>query len=311
MAVFDLFSKRQKRARGEVPDVFTYDDIPEQLRVQIIHIIQDAIGKDFRYERYYAKNAYKLINDILCREYGLFELSKYSNSLQESILKFFLACEDNDQVLDVIELSFKIINTYVSESGYQYDTDTKIKPGEAIEELNQRFKEHGIGYQFESNELIRVDSKYLHSEVVKPVLIVLQGKMYKGANDEFLKAHEHYRHGRNKECLNECLKSLESTMKAICDKHKWKYNNSDTAKKLLDICFTNNLIPSYMQTQFSSLRALLESGTPTVRNKLGGHGQGSTKTKVSNHVASYALHLTASNLLFLTENEKTLNNRKT
>lgn len=304
MAVFDLFSKRQKRARGEVPEVFTYDEIPEQFRVQIIHIIQDAIGKDYRYERYYAKNAYKLINDILCREYGLFELSKYSNSVQESIFNFFLACEENDQVLDVIELSFKIINTYVNDSGYQYDTDTKIKPEEALEELNQRFKEHGIGYQFESNELIRTDSKYLHSEVVKPVLLVLQGKIYKGANEEFLKAHEHYRHGRNKECLNDCLKAFESTMKAICDKHKWKYNNNDTAKKLLDICFKNNLIPSYMQTQFSSLRALLESGTPTVRNKLGGHGQGSSKTKVDNYVASYALHLTASNLLFLTECEK-------
>ena len=44
MAVFDLFSKRQKHGRGEVPDVYQYKTIPEGLRVQIVHIIRDAFG---------------------------------------------------------------------------------------------------------------------------------------------------------------------------------------------------------------------------------------------------------------------------
>lgn len=38
MGMFDLFSKRQKRLRGEVPDVFVYDKVPPGLRVQIVHI---------------------------------------------------------------------------------------------------------------------------------------------------------------------------------------------------------------------------------------------------------------------------------
>jgi hypothetical protein len=46
MAIFELFSKRQKRLRGETPDVFSYDGIPQSLRIQIIHIWRDAIGKD-------------------------------------------------------------------------------------------------------------------------------------------------------------------------------------------------------------------------------------------------------------------------
>jgi len=45
MAVFDLFSKRKKREQGDAPDVYTYSQIPQQLRVQIIHIWWDAIGK--------------------------------------------------------------------------------------------------------------------------------------------------------------------------------------------------------------------------------------------------------------------------
>ena len=48
--------------------------------------------------------------------------------------------------------------------------------------------------------------------------------MYAGANDEFLRAHEHYRHKRHKECLNECLKAFESMMKAICKKRRWPYS---------------------------------------------------------------------------------------
>ncbi len=40
----DIFSKRQKILRGEVPDVYQYDSIPEPLRVQIIHIMTDGLG---------------------------------------------------------------------------------------------------------------------------------------------------------------------------------------------------------------------------------------------------------------------------
>ena len=36
MAIFDIFLKRKRRARGEASDVFRYDDIPRQLRVHIL-----------------------------------------------------------------------------------------------------------------------------------------------------------------------------------------------------------------------------------------------------------------------------------
>ncbi|MFW2454327.1 AbiJ-NTD4 domain-containing protein, partial [Aliarcobacter butzleri] len=67
----------------------------------------------------------------------------------------------------------------------------------AINELNYRFKEHGVGFQFVENEIIRIDSELLHSEAVKPALKLLNEKNYKGAQEEFLSAYEHYRHGKN------------------------------------------------------------------------------------------------------------------
>ena len=122
---------------------------------------------------------------------------------------------------------------------------------------------------------------------------------FSGANEEYMKAHDHYLHGRNKECLNDCLKSFESVLKTICKEKKWQFNQSDTSKKLIKICFENELVPSFTQNQFTSLQNLLESGIPTIRNKLGGHGQGTEKITVDDIMTRYALNLTGSNIIFL------------
>jgi hypothetical protein len=307
MAIFDLFSKRQKRLRGEVPDVYQYDTIANPLRVQIVHIITDAIGVDK--ERYNqpdrTADAYKFIHETVCREYGLFTLGKgsYNETHKECVLNFILQQEETEKVLDVVELSFRFIDRFIGDklNEYTYNTTIKIKPDEAVEELNERFKEHGFGFQFTSGEMIRVDSTYMHSEVVKPTLKLLWNKKFKGANDEYLSAHEHYRHGKNKECLTDCLKAFESTMKIICTEKGWSFNQNDTSKKLINVCLQNNLVPSYMQNQFTSLRSMLESGIPTIRNKLGGHGQGQTPQKVDDEMTRYALNLTGANIIFLIE----------
>lgn len=308
MTIFDLFSKRQKRLRGEISDVYKYEEIDQKLRVQIVHIIRDAIGECVRYNET-AVSAYEFIHKTLCREYGIFTLKRDAVTDFSAIYDFFLSTTDYEKCLDIIELSFKYINVHVRDHlwRYQQGQGFEIAPDDAVAELNGRFREAGVGYQFESNELIRVDSQFLHSEAVKPVLEILSdNKKYAGANSEFLSAHEHYRHARYKETLVDCLKSFESLMKAICDKRKWTYSKSDTAKALINVCLQNNLVPVYLQTQFSSLRALLESGLPTIRNKEGGHGQGVEVINVPEHMATYVLHLTATNLLFLAECEKRL-----
>ncbi len=119
-----------------------------------------------------------------------------------------------------------------------------------------------------------------------------------------MSAHEHYRHGKTKDCLTDCLKAFESTMKIICTKRGWTFKPTDTAKGLLDVIFQHDLIPSFMQNHFTGVRATLEAGVPTVRNKLGGHGQGATPVDVPDSLAAYALHLTAANILLLVQAEK-------
>lgn len=311
MAIFDLFSKRQKKLKGDVPDVYTYDNLPSALRVQIVHIWTDALGGDENYYQYdKVKSAYKFIVDTLCREYGLFKLptaEDYSDRMYFKELANFLLQEKNiEKIIDVIELSFRVVNHFTREYSYMHTHNGSERADEAITELNSRFKEHGIGFQFIENEIIRIDSELLHIEAVKPALKLLNQKNYQGAQQEFLSAYEHYRHGKNKEALNDCLKAFESTMKAICDKHKWTYQNNATAKTLIQVCFDHDLVPSFWQQQFSSLRSMLESSIPTGRNKLSGHGQGSTPVAVPNYLVAYMLHMTASTLVFLTTAEENI-----
>lgn len=305
MAILNLFSKRQKKLRGEVPEVYQYTDIPNPLRVQIIHIIRDTVGiatNQYSGAYNYPDTAYKAIHEVLCREYGLFSLSRKMESDEEAVLNFLLQSNELEKVIDTIELSFKYINNVIKDNpSYKHWTSIKAEPDDAIEELNQRFKEHGVGYQFEGGEIIKIDSSYMHSEIVKPTISLLWNNKFHGANEEYLKAHEHYRHGRNKECLTECLKAFESAMKIICSEKKWVYNQTDTSKKLIQICFTNGLVPSFTQNQFTSLQNLLESGIPTIRNKLSGHGQGQIPQKVDNEMTRYALNLTGANIIFLVE----------
>ncbi|MDN3688671.1 abortive infection family protein [Cyclobacterium jeungdonense] len=307
MPIFNLFSKRQKILRGDVPDTLSHDKISEPLRIRIIHIIRDAFGPTNGSNDLLSSDIYFEIKDTLCREYGLFFLPvDKTNSIEEHVLNFLLTTPETEKALDVIELSFKLLDTKIRSdyNHYRFYAKPKIGPDEAIDELNKRFKEEGIGYCFESGEIIKIDSTYIHSEITKPTLALISNKKFLGANDEYLTAHEHYRHGRNKECLAECLKAFESTLKIICKEKGWNFKETDTSKKLIQICFDNELVPAFTQNQFTSLRSLLESGIPTLRNKLGGHGQGQTPKVVDDEMTRYALNLTGTNIIFLVELSK-------
>lgn len=196
MPVSDLFSKRQKRLRGEYPDTYQYENIDRKFRIQVVHIIEDTIGTDGkkRYETVTDK-VYAYIHKTLCKEYGVFRLEERNELYSSAISNYFLREENHERCLDIIELSFYVIDTYVRQNRFSFEKEggATQEPDDAIEELNARFKEFGIGYQFEAGKLARIDSQFIHSEAVKPVLHLLgKDEKYAGANNEFLSAHEHY-----------------------------------------------------------------------------------------------------------------------
>ena len=181
MKVYDIFSKREERSRGEVPDVYQYETIPKALRIQVLYIWRDVYGPDNNEGSF---QAYRYINKVLRREYGKSRLGGQYDSVFESVRGFFLRTPNTKKAIDVIELSFKYIDEDVRSCPNLF-RDREISPDEAIAELNYRFQEHGVGYQYASGKIIRVDSEFIHSEVVKPALSMLSGPMYEGTTTNF------------------------------------------------------------------------------------------------------------------------------
>ncbi len=66
----------------------------------------------------------------------------------------------------------------------------------------------------------------------------------------------------------------------------------------------NGLVPKYSEEQLENVAKCL-IGVATVRNKTA-HGAGAVPRDVPEHYAAYALHLAASNIVFLVDCHKAL-----
>jgi hypothetical protein len=296
MSITNLYSKRNKG----LPDIFTYDDVSERIKIQIQYIWDDffiQLDDDIN------KGIWREIHKILLKEHAKRNLPNrgiYQESEYQQVKNYLDKNTDKEECLDIIELVFKFINLVPSViKKHHYRPELNYTPEQAMKHLNTRFLENGIGYEFRGGEVIRIDNKLLHHEIIIPTLHFLSDPKFKNSNDEYLSAHEHFRHSRTKECLNDCLKALESTLKIVCDLNGWAYNQKDNASTLIKAVIDNNLIPDFLLQHFSSLRSSLESGVPTVRNRLGGHGQGIQTIEVPMHYASYMLYLTGTTINFL------------
>ena len=306
MGVADIFSKRKARATAGAPDVYEYDKIPAKLRAQAVHIVNDIFGKPDPYHPE-SERIFGEIHAALCREYGQFRLVEddYGRQDRRDVVLRFMMQAETEQVLDVIELAL-VAGRRFYDIGHQHFVHADWHPDQAESELNFRFREAAVGYEFSDGKAIRIESQALHHEVVRPALTLLAGRGYETANEEFLKAHEHYRHDRYPDAVAGCVKALESVLKAICHKRKWKVDPHATAKPLLDAVFAHGLVPEFAQGHLGNLRAALESGVPTIGNRTARHGPAPNQAPVSPNIVRYAINQAAAAIVFLVEAEKAL-----
>ena len=239
------------------------------------------------------------IEEIVAQEHGLLSLSNQTNSL-ERCKKYLLEASVGD-ALDLIEASFMYVDTVLR--GFRDHErglcGIVVTADDAIKEFNERFRRAGVGYRFESGKIIRIDSEFFHSEVVRPALRYLQLRGFEGPREEFLKAHAHFRVGEMKDAITNANNAFESTLKAICNQRQWEYPHSARASDLLKVVRANELLPNYLDNSFDQLAATLKSGLPAVRNEQGGHGQGPSPRETPEYIAAYALHLAAAKILLL------------
>jgi hypothetical protein len=293
--VFDIYSKREGRQSGAVPDVYEYENLPLFLRNQVVLLCERIIGKPDYNEHNLAAKFYATVCLRLREEYGvrhLFELLDldhfsrlHSRPSFYELSEFLVKEKTVARCLDVVDLCA--------------DQFVKMNRRDAISTLKQRLKEAGVGYQVESGQIIRVDNQLFHSEVMKPALRFISTKGFEGANDEFLQAHKKYRDRDYTGSLIESAKAFESVLKIVLRKHGQDDAAKDTASVLLNKFFALNLLPSYLQKQFNDLKSLLQGGAPNVRNKEAAHGQGEEIREVPEYLAAYGLHQTASAILLI------------
>jgi len=313
MTVFETFSKRQKKFKQEKKlDIYSYDTLPQPFRVQIVYIWVESIGgynsDIFAYRENKLSNTYwHEILRIIAEEKSLFNLGNPNDNPYIQCKNYLLNSKTTD-ALDILDLTFAYIDKVLRHlNPYEREqAGIRLEPDLAIEKLNYRFEEHQLGYEFIEGQLILRNNKYIHKEAIVPAIKLLHEEMFFGPSEEFLRAHEHYRKGRYKEAIVEALKAFESTIKSICETRNWPYDPTAQASGLIKVIFEKELIPSYLQSEFTALKSVMECALPTLRNKSSAHGQGKVVKDVPDYFASFALHLAASNIVFLVEAHKAM-----
>ena len=271
MTAFELFSHRKRVDRGEEPDILVYDNLPNKLRVQIIHVWNESIGPYHVYRGTITEaggviennDGWNFIHDAVAREHGIFRLGSHP-SIADQCVEYLMNSRDIDTVLDLVEISFMYLDQYVRTLA-EHDRERlgiRTSPAAAIEELNERFRRAGIGYRFESGQIIQVDCELIHSEIVKPALLFLSDPDFKGAREEFMNAHSHYKTGEMKDAIVDANNAFESTMKTICELRGWPYPRGARASDLLRVLREKGLLPNYLDNSFDQLAATLKSGLP-------------------------------------------------
>ena len=175
--IYDIFSKRGK----QLPDVYVYDEIPVSLRTQVVLILDNIEERP--------RDLYSIVVHILREEYCTFRLIRDRNSSTErdELWSFFLDESDTKRVLDVIEVSLSVLLNSGRRTAF-YDSRSLAIANSAISNVNHRFREHGIGYEYVEGRMIRMDNEYTHTEIVKPALGILHRKEFEGAREEFLRS---------------------------------------------------------------------------------------------------------------------------
>src|SRR4051812_47546292 len=109
--VYDLFSKRRKIERGEVPDVYTYEEIPQQLVIQTVHIFHQTFDRlqNFAIIR---NEPFTIMVKVLRKERGVFKLPHHpchartykddEEDYEYEAINYFLQEESAEKALDVI-----------------------------------------------------------------------------------------------------------------------------------------------------------------------------------------------------------------
>ncbi|MGA2253493.1 MAG: hypothetical protein ABSG53_02435 [Thermoguttaceae bacterium] len=283
MAILDLFSKRDK----PLPEVFQTTTLSPEFRTQVRFIWGDCLfNQGVHTGTEYRNDLMRLIRSAILREKGWSFLCDQRMGPEDDFVNALLGANETEVVLDIIETSFRLMLG-------------RIPPDvmyPCIDELNHRFRENGVGYQFdiENRRLIKITESFTYQQAVRPALGVLARREFATANKEFMEAWDDFKKSDFDDCLTKCGSCFESVMKIICTKKKWAFDPKATAAPLLKTIIDGTGMDAFFEQPLMLIA--------TIRNRLSSsHGAGTMPKNVPEHIAQYALNATASAILLLVE----------
>ncbi|HGG9109462.1 TPA: STM4504/CBY_0614 family protein [Enterobacter cloacae] len=292
---YKRFSRRRNEALGNIEDVYSYDDIPIEARVQIATLWGKIIHKE--------PNLDVALYRFICEELGVHSLPVTSrkNSWGDpdvftDLVNFFCHSRecDGEICIDLLDMvSFVFYSTFA-----QYRM-SELQP--IFDKINFRLQCHGVGYRVEEGHLIRLDTEFAHSEIIKPSIATLgSSKKYQSAFEQFIQAFEHYKANKLEEAIVSACKAYESTLKIILKDHDIALNGNETISQLVPKLFSIDGIPPFLQDGNLKLSGMLQAYIGTIRNKIAAHGTDEPRN-VEVELVSFMINLTGSNITFLTK----------
>lgn len=301
------FRIRQREAdRAGQPVIYLYDELPANFMIQVHRIIVDTIGTRTNSRTHYVdrgsrplkpETVYDFMWSRVCDELAIVDEGETPRGGVYELCHGKAEKYSVPDLLTFVEIAFRILD--LLPESYSYDYGCFLTGEQAVKKLNRRFREYDLGYAFEVDRIVRVDSQFIHAQVVDPALRLLVDASFGGAQAQFLNAHTHFKQGRNDDAIMNAGRAFESTLKHICDEMEWEHSPTPQAKELIRVVSENGLFPSWHQTQLGALGTLL-TALPTARNKEAGHAR-TTVQEAPDDVAKLALHLCATNIVFAVE----------
>ena len=251
--LFDVFSRRAQSPAN------LKNTLTQGFRNRVIMLVSKLLEKTQHgdYRNQFWEEMHQKLSFLLGR-WHISNDPRYL-STNEDTLAFLLGCDDV-YFLDFIESIFQ------AESYSRIDQDEN----KLIEDINELFLIDDIKYALTPfvreqrkkmvfgverdvqvvvsyPKVILREDEFSQSSVIKPTINLLSDQGFSSANSEFIEALEDYRKGDLGDCLTKCGSAFESTMKILCDRNGWQYDQADTASKLLRILITQTNLEAFFE----------------------------------------------------------------
>jgi len=280
----DLFGQKEEIERKTF---LSYDEISNKTRQTVWYIITENA---YHFENEGGLSYRQKVEDLdrlryqICKHKGISNISKYSDN-RTAIREWLTSCTVKD-FLQTIEIFIDI------RGNTDRSTDWYPRLFNTITEINKTFKINRIGYEIVKGRFVHIGSEFMHEQVIKPTIDLLDSNDFKGPLEEFQKALDYYLNGDYKNTVQEASNSFESTMKSVLTKLNINFNQEGNASLLIGYLKNKKIIPSYMEPLFQSLH--------TIRNKYScSHGQGIDPKETEQRYAELSLNLAGTLIIFL------------